>query len=468
MINDACFIGCKTPYLQAFTNSNVNSIQKISTLLVSLVFSTIVLGQGDVNSPFSRFGIGDLEEGGFMHTRLMGGIGTSFVDIYHLNFENPASLSHLKRTGFDIGVTANRSTLNDQQVSSEQWSGNLSYIGLGFPLRNPLNEAFSREGYDLNLGMGFALRPYSTVSYSITTRDQIENIGEFDRNFSGSGGLYNVLWSNSIRYKNLSFGINTGYIFGKIDYERNIDFIDELNAFDNQFSNSFTARGFTWDVGFLYTLTLNQTDLDRNPGTVEPKILSFGVTAKANTGISTSSDVRNVNFSQTALFIPAIDSVFVQDGVSGNGTLPSELGIGLNYNLSNKLLLGVDYQKTFWSNYKNDARPETLSDTYRLGFGGYYRPNYKSQNSLAARMYYRFGFYYEQDPRIIEGERISSYGITFGFGFPFIWQRRDSNMNLGFNIGKRSVDGILEENFVKISFGFTFNDTEWFIKRKFN
>jgi hypothetical protein len=63
---------------------------------------------------------------------------------------------------------------------------------------------------------------------------------------------------------------------------------------------------------------------------------------------------------------------------------------------------------------------------------------------------------------------IDNYGMTLGFGLPFSWQRKFSHMNVGLNIGRRAVDNILSETFVKLQFGFTFNDNEWFIKRKYN
>ena len=130
--------------------------------------------------------------------------------------------------------------------------------------------------------------------------------------------------------------------------------------------------------------------------------------------------------------------------------------------------IGFDYRKTFWSNYRNDANPETLVDTDKISLGGYFRPDYNDINTFFNRVSYRLGVYYEQDPRLINTERITSYGVTMGLGMPLAWQRKFSNLDLGLNIGKRSVEGVLTENFAKITFGFTFNESDWFIKRKFN
>lgn len=148
--------------------------------------------------------------------------------------------------------------------------------------------------------------------------------------------------------------------------------------------------------------------------------------------------------------------------------MPGELGFGMTYHHKNKFAIGVDYKRVFWSNYENDANPESLDNTSRFALGGYYRPDYNSINSFFSRIYYRFGFFMEQDPRQIENKSIDNYGLNLGFGLPFTWQRKISHMNLGVSLGKRSIDDILSETYVKMTLGFTFNDSDWFIKRKYN
>lgn len=83
-------------------------------------------------------------------------------------------------------------------------------------------------------------------------------------------------------------------------------------------------------------------------------------------------------------------------------------------------------------------------------------------------MYYRFGFYYGDAPILVDNEQIKDYGLTVGFGMPFVYQKKFSHANIGFTFGRKGSGSLIEENFAKMSFGFTFNDDEWFIKRKYN
>lgn len=408
-----------------------------------------------------------------MHARQMGGLGTAFIETYHLNFDNPATLGHLRATAFNVGLDFKQASISDNNTNVSQWSGNLGYLGIGFPLRNPLSELFSKGDYKFNWGMGFAVMPNSATSYNISSDDTSPDVGRFVRNFTGEGGSWKAMWSNSIKYGDFSIGANLGLVLGKISYARNIVFPEERNAYTNSFSNTYTMRGFYSKLGALYLHTFNKAQVKESNGNIAPRMMSVGLTYKPNIRFSTTSDVSNVNIfplpiSSVNRAISQVDTLSVATNIAGNGDLPAELAFGLMYYGGSGFGLGMDYRKTFWSNYTNDANPETLDDTYKISAGGYWRPDYNDINNFFNRVSYRLGVYYEQDPRLINDDRITSYGVTLGLGMPLAWQRKFSNLDLGLDIGKRSVDGVLSETFAKITFGFTFNESDWFIQRKFN
>jgi len=160
------------------------------------VFASNFAQSGGFNSPFSRYGIGDIVDPNPIYLRHMGGINASFADSYHMNTVNPASMSFLRATSFDVGISANNINLKDDlDNTSRDWSGNLEYLSLAFPLTNPLNEVFEREKKDFRLGMGFSLQPVSRVAYHILNEDSDNDIGNFTREFVGNGGS----WKNQLR-----------------------------------------------------------------------------------------------------------------------------------------------------------------------------------------------------------------------------------------------------------------------------
>jgi len=436
-----------------------------TVIICSIVCCTILAQSGGINSPFSRFGIGDLVDPNLIYLRQMGGINAAYADNYHINHVNPASLPFLRATSFDIGLAANYRTLTDDTNTTEGWSGKLEYLSLAFPLRNPLNEVFDREVRDLRFGMGFSLLPVSRVSYLISKDASDDQLGDFTRDFRGSGGSYKVQWGNGVKYKNFYGGVNLGYVFGKINYERNLEF-ENLNTFDIRFSNNYSLRGFQYNLGFIYQLFLNKEQA-ANDSNKSLKAINFGIYANSATSLSIDSEELFINQFGAAFTGSVTDTLSFETGIQRSGTLPGQLGLGMTYFKGGSLSLSLNYVLTRWSQYKNEANPETLSDTYKLSFGGFYRPNTKSFK-YRNRVFYRFGGYIGKDPISIDDNQLSMYGATLGFGLPFVYQRKISHINLGLEVGQRSVGNILRETFVKLGVGLTFNDDEWFIKRKYN
>jgi len=415
------------------------------------------------NSPYTRFGIGELQDNNFLHLRHMGGLGSSFIDPYLINIVNPASLGSLQSTAFDMSVFNEFSTLSDGENTNTSFNGNLEYISLAFPTSNPINDLFEQKKRDTNYGMAFTLMPHSIVGYDITNTETADTLGQIRRNFQGSGGTYKFMFSQGYKYKNFSAGLNLGYLFGKIRYTRDIVFLDNLNAFSVDYERNYSVSGFLWNLGFIYSQVLNKSNVDIKKG-IQPKVVNIGLRANTNTGFSTNSNIIDLHRNYSSNVVDTVRSVV---DVKGKGTLPAEIGIGATYLNGSKLALGVDLSAASWANYKNDANPEELSNTFMLTFGGYIRPNYKSF-SYFDRVYYRFGGFYGNDPRVVNGTQIDNYGLTAGFGLPFVFQKKISHANLGLTIGRRGTGTDIQETYYRFTFGFTFNDDEWFIKRKYN
>ena len=356
----------------------------------------------------------------------------------------------------------------DGNNTSRQWSGNLGYLALGFPLRNPFNALFSQEDYKFNWGMGFAVLPNSTVSYNISRTDFSDLGEEFRRNFTGTGGTYKAIWGNAIKYGDFSLGANIGWLFGQLNYERNIDFTNEQSAFDNRFINSYSLRGFYSKLGLMYVGVLNKAKAEVRDKREAPKSVSVGLTFKPSLSFSTKAEVSEINSANILAFGTLTDTLSFITDQRGSGNLPAELAFGVNYTHGLKYSVGLDIRRVFWSNYNNEANPEELENTLRIGVGGQFRPNPTSLKSILARSSYRLGFYMEDDPRALQGEQVSSYGVTMGVGLPLAWQQKFSTINIGVDIGNRSLGDLLSENFARITFGFTFNERNWFQKRYLN
>ncbi len=440
-----------------------------NSIVLGLLF-LVFIGQAQTtdNSPFTRLGMGQVTDNSFNHIRHMGGLNASYVDAYNINFANPASYAFLRATAFDVNLFAKKAWVEDTNNKAEYWTGNLDYMSLAFPLKNPINELYDGVKKNYRLGMAFTLAPHSTVNYNIGQQELLSNGESFFRNYRGEGGTYKFMWGNALKYKDISIGVNAGYLFGKTSYNRDITF-GENRYYDDYFTNDFSINGFIWNGGLIYSKIINKKEMEKVK-TTSPKKLTFGIYGNSASNFSTQSSTLHL-LVQGRGSSGIIDTILDNSGVRGRGRLPAEIGAGMTYFSGEKFALGFNFHSGVWSSYFNEATNEeknSLKNSTRYSLGGYLRPDYKSFDNFLKRVYYRYGFYYDIDPRVVNDQQIRTVAATFGMGMPFVYQRKISHLNLGVEAGVRGMDLPVTERFVKISLGVTFNDDEWFLKRKYN
>ena len=71
---------------------------------------------------------------------------------------------------------------------------------------------------DIKWGMSFGLKPVSKINYKIENRARLTGIDSVYTLYEGTGGLNQAFIGTGIKIKNLSLGINAGYMFGSKDY----------------------------------------------------------------------------------------------------------------------------------------------------------------------------------------------------------------------------------------------------------
>ena len=420
----------------------------------------MVFAQPKTNSPYSRFGVGDLLDQRFAVSQATG-FTNAYHDYYHLNFQNPASFGHLTSAAFDLGMYVQNSNWESRAETNNNWSGNLSYISLGFPLLNPVNQVLDREVKPWKWGMGFNLQPYSLVGYDIQTTADVENIGASISQFRGTGGTYKFQWGNGVKYKNFSGGLSLDYLFGRIENARTVSLNEVRAGYENRFTDNFRLNGFTWNAGAQYDVMIKTKDPRFQ------KSVTIGITGKSKQQVNTTTSQFYERFNRD--YINPQDTILSTSEVSGNTTLPGAYGVGIIYSKANKFKLGVNYDFSAWSEYENPIQSDALLDTWRISVGGEYIPNYASYNSFGKRMRFRLGAFIGKDPRSIGGEQIDQKGISLGFGLPLVLPRQQvSFVDFAIELGQNGSNTTLKENYGRLTLGFTLNDNSWFFKRKFN
>jgi len=444
-------------------------MNSIKSIILSLVFTFAFIGllaQPKDNSPYSRFGLGDPVDTKFVHLRSTG-FGGAMYDPYQINIVNPASNGYLQATVFDLGLYAKYSNLSTNNGSSNVYSGNLEYLSLGFPLINPINDLLEKKVRKYDIGLSFTLMPNSNVGFDITSEKDYPNIGKVTRNYKGTGGTYKFLTGIGGRYENFSFGINLGYFFGKINYDKSLIFNEVFSSYKNEYHDDFAVNGFLYNVGAIYNLVLNKNEITVS-NNIKPKKIIFGLYGGSKTNFNVKGTKYNRSFIyNSTLSGETVDTVFYNDTIAGKGALPTSFGASILFNNQNKLIIGLDYSRTLWNQYFNEVKDDNLFDSYDISLGVQYTPNESSYTNYFHRIHYRTSLYYKTDPRSEKDNQFNELGIHLGLGLPFVYKRKISRMNVDLNFGKKRGDLSISENFVKLSFSVTFNDTEWFVKRKY-
>jgi hypothetical protein len=415
------------------------------------------------NSPLSRIGLGNLTPQYLASNTGMGGLTAAYRDRFSFNPFNPASVASMRMTAYEIGFYAKNNNVQSGTTQNESWNGNLNYMALGFPTYSVINEVLDRKKRETRWGMGFSLMPYSTIGYNVSSTSKIIDTATVSNYFLGNGSTYRFLWSNGVNIKHLSVGINAGFLFGRNATIRQLGISNVgLSYFDN-FQDDYTIAGFSWNLGAQYDLVIG----------VAPKVgekdkqkhVVFGLYGNPATPFSTSS---NQIYERVQSGI-GLDTVLAYSDRKGSGKLPAEITAGVMYEDGLNFRGGIEYKYSGWSGYENDARPQSLRDAGVFSAGAEFILDKNKLKSGEEKIRYRLGFKTGTDPRVLNGNQVTTWSATAGLCFPMRVGRgaQISYLNLGLEYGKLDAKS-LSETFYRINLGFSLNDNTWFLKKKYN
>ncbi len=296
-------------------------------LVLGIGFSSLA-GYSQVNSPYSRFGIGDLYYSRNVSSKGMGGLATTYKEIQSINFINPASYAGLNFVTLDVGIEAEFRTLTDQEKANRFESSNLifNYLALGVPL------AKDKKGYT-KWGMAFGIRPYSRVRYDIISPTVINGIDSAVDEYRGNGGLYRGFLGMGYRIGNLSVGVNAGYVFGQKEISTYRSFPNNVDYYYTGSINQRTSiTMFSMDGGFQYEIPVNKTS---------------NIRIGANGYLGGDANGNRELVAQTIFFdaFGQPDSIDVVERKETKGvyTLPAGYSAGISFEKTNKFMFGAEY-----------------------------------------------------------------------------------------------------------------------------
>jgi len=434
---------------------------KIYLVVLILLVSTFqIKAQSFVLSPYSRYGLGEMQNNTEPVSFSMGGLTTAFRDRYAINSFNPASYTILLHDQdslpmlFNGGIKGNFSSQKNASQTSNRFSGSLNSFSFAF------------KGAE-NWGMAFGLQPYSSVGYNLETSFPIDSLANYTAKYEGSGGFNKFWMGHAVElFDHLSIGANVSYIFGSLSQTRRIVF--DTNAYYNTKTMSSRYVGdFAFDAGIQYEMILKRDSL-----TSEKTRLVLGASVGFPTELNASESMLAMRYYASGGSEYIIDTTGVADDVEGTVSLPMSISGGFLLSRDQKWSFGADFKMQDWSDFKAFGESDSLKNSISINAGFSYSPAKKSSTKFSTRKTWYGGFHYDQTYLSLKGEELSKIGISFGCSWPLksIYPRlQRSVITTGIEFGKMGTtnQNLIEENYIRFVFGISLKE-RWFEKKKYN
>jgi hypothetical protein len=446
------------------------------------LFCFIAPLKAQINSPFSRYGVGnELYNSQNAANQGMGGLTAAYTPNMNgafgqsINFNNPASYGGIYMTTFDIGLNLTNSILKRTTPAGKEKSTYLvpNYILVGVPLSKAKK-----------IGFAFGLRPLTQINYSVNEYQYSESFGDsIYTNYKGEGGINQVFLGLGKSWKYLSIGMNTGYNLGrkKIDLVKAVMYNADSSYFYQSLSSNNTSFGgvfFNFGVQGEFPLS-SKTDAVTKDKTEYS--LSYGATYTLDQNLKGKQDIIRSTGTFTAVQETAIDTALYQKDIKGTVQLPSAMtaGIALHKKITtvrgtyDQWVIGVELNQSNWKDgYKFYNENDQVRNASMIRMGAQLSPNPYAFESYWSTVTYRFGVFSGNDYINLNNNGLKVNGLTMGLGLPIRKYRsydyQFTLLNLALQMGQRNNSSSnFKENFVQFTVGYSLSDV-WFNKRKYD
>ncbi|MFN7911912.1 MAG: hypothetical protein ACK5QC_08790 [Bacteroidota bacterium] len=501
----------------------------LSIILLSLAIG--VLAQTNTFSPYSRYGIGELNQANFAHVNGMGGANVALrfdtTAPLFINVGNPASYAFIRITSLEVGANGFYGMYKNSSSALNKYSLNFSYGTLGFPIAK-------------NGGACIGMMPLTSVGYNTESITNSAGIGDVKMIYNGEGGLNkafigygispfnkrlrsfrkNAYVKDSLRFSRSQFksryfiskflndftiGANVNYIFGSIQHNTNVIYPNSLLYLNTKREQTITMGDFTGNFGVQSAITIDSIYSRSTKRAIINKFVknylrNGGDPSKVNQikdSLNRIVKVPKIQLAEKLKFtigyfyslnntLNAIQSTYVYNyvlGSTGNisnkdsiikisnqkGTvvLPLEQAFGIGFKKGERINVVADFGITNWSNFKLLDSKTTYQNNYRISLGANYVQN--KQGNYRERINYRAGFTYNTGYLDLQNSLLPSYFISAGVGFPVGVFAERSMVNLSLQYGKLSTENtkLFTENYFRLHLGFTFS-ARWFQKFRYD
>ena len=421
------------------------------TLLMLLLFlvSGVGFAQNNTNSPYTRYGYGQIADQGASNSRAMGGVAYGLRDKAHTNFANPASYTAIDSLTFifEGGMSLQNTNFDNGVTKTNAKNTSLDYLSMHF-----------RVGK--RFGMSAGLLPYSNVGYDMenVTKNSEDKTKTYTTNYYGEGGLHQAYVG--LAYKitpKFSIGANISYLWGDIEHAMMLIFPYDTDAYGVMKREHVGINSVKFDFGLQYSHQFGRKDF-----------VTFGAVFSPGYNLTNTTYIQDILGSSTAILNGATSGVAVNEtDLDVKNSIPMSAGVGAAYIYDGRLTVGVDVTFQQWSKVSFMGDKNTFLDRTKISVGAEYLPDPVGRQ-FYKRTKYRLGAYYENPYYKLDGLRAQKeWGVSAGFSIPIIRSRSYFNISAQYARVNGQNFSVINENQLRINIGVTFNE-RWFYKTRVN
>jgi len=394
-----------------------------------------------VNSPYSRYGIGELEFSYSARRAGMGGLGVAMDDNAFISMLNPAAWHSINLSRIEFATYFNGSFVKDQNQKSFYSGGYFS----GFSFALPVSK---ENGIIVSMG----LIPLSKIAYETKVKVINPNTQTEDYSFdySGEGGLSKVYFGASYTLPfDVSLGATLDYNFGTFSYNSKLNFPNSTTA-NSSFISEYRVKGLGGTFGLI------SQNLIENLFKSE-KIQDFRLGAAVSFISKMSADT---SFTKIGSYV---NDTLSQGITSMN--IPLKVTFGASARLNPRTQIYADYLFQNWADYSvSENRDINLQNLSKVSLGIEYK-NSAQAYTLSDLIIWRGGVSYGTTPYKINGTSIKEFSVSAGVSLPF---SRENYLDLSLQyISRGSTEaGLLKENILKLGASLSLGEL-WFVRQDY-
>ncbi|PKP44890.1 MAG: hypothetical protein CVT95_10250, partial [Bacteroidetes bacterium HGW-Bacteroidetes-12] len=388
----------------------MNRYNTLTLLMVYFFIVGIASTQTTTNSIYSKYGIGVIRPQSFSQNFAMGGVAMGLKSERNINILNPASLSAISLTTFEVGFNNNALWMNDGNQSQYKNNPYISSLAIAFPVINQ------------KWGMSVGLMPATSVGYEYTDIFQDPIVGSVTSLNKGEGGLNKFYFGNGFSINidstsSIGVGVNGNFYFGKASYDQKMVFGNLANGLNMWDLNETTTADFGFDFGSQYQKAFVRKDSTGKEG--KAYVFTLGGMISLAKSLNSRYNQLTRTFIGSADFGTIKDTIINIDNKKTTLEIPLEFGVGFSFEKPNVWLVALDYRTSDWSGISNSNPFFTYNKVQSFAAGFQFIPNYSNYTgSYFNRVVYRLGTRYSTSYISVNEVDLNEYGITFGLGLP--------------------------------------------------